>query len=135
MIAIYSAVFNIFFDTNISQIIIIINSTNKAFIFNKNIYLGSIYKYIDILYITMFSSRYLRVSLTLTSFQNDILAINVEFTFIPEVEVILIIEHVIDLNFNLCPDLESTFYTDNFLKLTFSTSVNNVIYTIIANII
>ena len=51
MIVIYLAVSNILFDTNIPWIVIIINFTNKVFIFNKNIHLGIIYEYIDISYI------------------------------------------------------------------------------------
>ncbi len=51
MITIYPAVFNILLDTSTLCIVIIINLINKTLIFNKDIYLSSIYKYIDILYI------------------------------------------------------------------------------------
>ncbi len=47
MITIHPTVFNILFDINTPWIVIMINLINKAFIFNKNIYLGIIHEYID----------------------------------------------------------------------------------------
>jgi len=48
---IYPAIPNTLLDISILYIVIIVNPINKTFTFNKNIYLGSIYKCIDILYI------------------------------------------------------------------------------------
>ncbi len=51
MTVIYLAVSNVLFDMNTPCIVIIVNLTSKTLIFNKDIYLNSIHKYIDILYI------------------------------------------------------------------------------------
>ncbi len=51
MIVIYPVIFNVLLDASIFYIVIIVNPTSKTLIFNKDIYLSSIYEYIDILYI------------------------------------------------------------------------------------
>ncbi len=60
---------------------------------------------------------------------------NVEFTFTLEIKVILIAEYTTNLNPDPCPNFESVFYIDIFLKSTSPTSINNTIYIIIVNII
>ncbi len=79
----------------------------------------------------MFGSRYQRTSLVSALFENGIPAMSVEFTFILKVEVILITKYTTKFNFNP----ESTFYINDLLKLAFSISISNIIYTIIANVI
>ena len=159
MTVIYLAVSNVLFDMNTPCIVIIVNLTSKTLIFNKDIYLGSIYKYINISYIiiditkafivvaatstavfklftatqkvAMLSSRYQRTSLTSTPFENSIPTISIEFIFILKIEAILIAEYITMFN----PNLESILYTNDFLKLTSFTFINDAIYTIIVNII
>jgi len=136
-----------------------VNFTSKTLILSKDIHLSSIHEYIDTLYIiidiakaftavavasitvskpfiatqkaAMLGSRYQRTSLTSAPFENGILTMNIEFTFIPKVEAILITKYATRLDFNL----KSTFYTDNLLKPVSSISVNDIIYTIIVNTI
>ncbi len=161
MTVIYLVVLNVFFDANTLRIVIIVNLTNKVFTFNKSIYLGIIHEYIDIFYIiidftkafiaiittsiivfelfiiiqkeVVFGFRYQRISLVLISFENNILAINVEFIFILKTKVILIAKYI--TRTNLYFDSEFILYINNLLKLTFSISISNIIYTIITDII
>ncbi len=156
---IYPAISNVFLDINIPRIIIMVNPTSKVFILNKGICLGSIYKCINILYIitnitktftvvviasttvfelftiiqkaVMFGFRYLRVLLISALCQNDILGMNTEFIFMLKVKVILIAEYVVDPNLDLCPDFESIFYINNFLKPASFIPVSNTIYIIL----
>ncbi len=79
----------------------------------------------------MFGSRYQRTSLVLILFENGIFAINVEFTFTLEIEVILIIKYVTRFDSNL----KSISYVDNLLKPTSFTFVSDAIYAIIVNVI
>ncbi len=56
---------------------------------------------------------------------------NVEFILILEVEAILIAEYTTRLDSNL----KSTFYIDNLPKPVFFIFINDIIYTIIINVI
>ncbi len=67
IITIYPIVPNVLFDTNTLWIVIIINLTNKAFIFSKSIYLGIIYEYVDIFYIIIdFIKVFITIAITST---------------------------------------------------------------------
>jgi len=51
MIEIYSITSNIILDSTIPKIAILINPTKKAFKFDKNTYIATIYKYADTIYL------------------------------------------------------------------------------------
>ncbi len=159
MIAIYPAVPNVFLDTSTFYIVIIVNPTNKTLIFNKGMYLSSIHKCIDTLYIiidiakaftavvitfiavfepftaiqkaVMLGSRYQRTSLASVPFENGIFTISVEFIFILKVEAILIAKHATRFDSNP----KSIPCVNNLLKPASSIFVNDIIYAIIANAI
>ncbi len=161
MITIYPIVFNTLFNINTFQIVIIINLINKVFIFNKNICLSTIHKYINISYIiidfikifititaisitifkpftiiqikAIFGFRYQYIFLTSTSFENDIFVINVEFILTLKTEATLIIKYTAKTN--LYFNLEFTLYINNLLKSAFSISINDTVYTIITDTI
>ena len=159
MIATYLIVFNVLLDANTLCIVIIINLINKTLTFSKGIHLGSIHKYIDILYIitnitkafiaviiasiavfepfttiqkaAVLGSQYQRTSLTLAPFENGIFTMNIKFIFTLEIKAILIAEYIIRLDLNP----ESTLCTNDLLKPASSIPINDAVYTIIANII
>jgi len=76
IIATHLIVSNVFFDINTLCIVIIVNLTNKTFTFNKDTYLGSIYKYIDISYIIIdIAKTFTAVATTFTAVSKPFITI------------------------------------------------------------
>ena len=72
----YPTIPNILFNTNTFYIVIITNPTNKILTFNKSIYLGSIHKCIDTLYIiTNIIKAFTIVAITFTTVSKPFTAI------------------------------------------------------------